>query len=239
MAKLEMSPEILDALQKLSALLDGEDSFERTLDTVIDLSVSTLPGCDAAGVTVRNGNKDTTAASSDKYTVELDKIQYETNEGPCLTAIDTGTPHYIDTIFEETRWPEFCARAASDGLRSSSSFPLRINGDFTGALNLYSRSEHGFTEADRAIGEVFAKQANIALENARTYAAARQLSDQLNEALKTRDIIGQAKGILMEREGISDEAAFEMLRTTSQNNNVKLRDIALRLVEAKRRSQGR
>lgn len=232
MAKLDMSPEILHALQKLSSLLESEDAFERTLKTVVDLACSTLPGCDSAGVTLRIDGRDTTAASSDSYTLELDKIQYDSDQGPCVEALETGVPQFIDAISDETRWPEFRERAASQGLRSSASFPLRTNGP-VGALNLYAREEHAFDEASRSIGEIFARQSSIALENAHIYAAARQLGEQLNEALKTRDLIGQAKGILMEREGISDPDAFEMLKTISQNSNVKLRDIAQRLVEEK------
>lgn len=234
-SKLEMSPEILEALQKLSSLLDSEDAFERTLHTVVDLSVSTLPGCDSAGVTLRADGKDKTAAASDHYTLEIDKIQYESNEGPCLTALETGKVQQIVDVTEETRWPEFCRRASADGFRSGASFPLRVNGT-AGALNLYARSEHAFEDSTLGVAEVFARQACIALENAHIYAAARRLGDQLNEALQTRDTIGQAKGILMEREGFSDPEAFEMLKAISQKTNVKLRDVARRLVEEKDRA---
>jgi AmiR/NasT family two-component response regulator len=101
---------------------------------------------------------------------------------------------------------------------------------------LYSTEEHGFDEASRAIGEIFARQATIALRNASTYLAARMLAEQLNEALESRDLIGRAKGILMEREGVTDDEAFHMLRVISQNTNVKLRDIAQRVVEEKDRA---
>ena len=229
MSKLEMSPEMLDALQKLSSLLDSEDAFERTLHTIVDLSVSTLPGCDSSGITLRVKGSDRTAAASDHYTLEIDKIQYESGEGPCLTALASGEVQRISSVSEEDRWPDFAKRAGRDGLKSSASFPLRVNGT-AGALNLYAKAEHAFDNGTSEIAEVFAKQATIALENAAIYSAARKLGDQLNEALKSRDMIGQAKGILMEREGVSDEEAFEMLKTISQNSNVKLRDIAHRLI---------
>jgi AmiR/NasT family two-component response regulator len=109
------------------------------------------------------------------------------------------------------------------------SFPLNADGT-SAALNLYAKKENAFDESTTVMGQVFANQAAIALQNARTYMAARKVADQLNEALKTRDLIGQAKGILMEREGVSDEEAFDMLKTISQNSNVKLRDIAQKLV---------
>lgn len=230
MSKLEMSPEILDALQKLSSLLESEDAFERTLDTVVRLSVSVIPGCDSAGVTLRSDGKNLTAAASDPYTLEIDKIQYDSDEGPCLAAINDAEPKKIDSVDDETRWPEFCRRAAEKGFRSSFSFPLGVDGS-PGALNLYARSDASFDEPAVQVAEIFGRQAGIALENARIYRAARKLGEQLNEALNTRDVIGQAKGILMEREGISDADAFEMLRTASQSSNVKLREVAQRVIE--------
>ena len=235
MSKLEMSPEILDALQKLSSLLESEDSLERTLQIVADLSVAALPGCDAAGVTLRVNGEDMTAAGSDEFALEIDKIQYDLGGGPCIHALEQGEIVRIDSISEETRWPEFRDRAAEKDLRSSLSHPLKANGS-VGALNLYARSERAFDAAAAAVSEIFAKQASIALQNAQTYLVARRLSEQLNEALQSRDIIGQAKGILMEREGIDDEEAFDMLRAISQNANVKLRDVAERLVEEKKNS---
>lgn len=225
-----MSPEIIDALQKLSSLLESEDAFERTLATVVDLSVSTLPGCDSAGITLRVNGRPQTAAASDHYTLEIDKIQYESQEGPCLEALESGEPRQIKDVSEETRWAQFVERATRQGFRSAASFPLTINGT-EGALNLYSKTSHAFGDDAVAIGEVFARQVQIALHNAEIYTAARRLGDQLNEALKTRDMIGRAKGILMAREGVSDEEAFEMLKRASQNTNVKLRDLAQDLVD--------
>jgi len=236
-SKLEISPEMLDAVRELSALLESEDAFERTLQTIVDLSVATLPGCDSAGITLRVDGEDLTAAASDQFTLEIDQIQYEFNEGPCLTALETGERQEIEEISKETRWPDYCRRAAREGIRGGASFPLRLNGS-VGALNLYAKTERAFDRASVAVAEVFAGQAAIALKNAEIYAAARRLGGQLNEALKSRDTIGQAKGILMEREGITDEEAFEMLKKISQTTNVKLRDVAQGVIEERRREQG-
>lgn len=100
-------------------------------------------------------------------------------------------------------------------------------------MNIYARAERAFDDTAIGVAEVFARQAKVALHNAQIYTAARRLADQLNEALQSRDMIGQAKGILMEREGLTDQEAFDMLRTISQNTNVKLRDIAERLIKEK------
>lgn len=229
-SKLDISPELLDALQKLSSLLESQDALEKTLNTVVDLSVAALPGCDSAGVTLRVDGTHTTAAASDEYTLEIDKIQYDSNEGPCVYALENSEFQHIDAVSEETRWPEFCRRAAEKGFRSSLSFPLNQNGT-VGALSIYAKTERAFDEPAIKVAEIFARQATVALQNAQTYGAARNVAENLNEALKSRDMIGQAKGILMEREGVSDEEAFEMLKTISQKSNVKLRDIAQLLAE--------
>ena len=231
MSKLEISPEILGALQELSTLLSSDTSLRDTLQTVATLSAASIPGCDSAGITLRAANgEDATAAASDDYTLEIDKIQYETNEGPCVTALENLEFIQIDAVSEETRWPRFCERAAQHGFKSSLSYPVKSNGT-SGALNIYAKRERAFSENAISIGYLMASQATVALQNARTLLASKHLAEELQEALKSRDLIGQAKGILMEREGISDQAAFEMLRTMSQSTNVKLRDVAERVVE--------
>ena len=228
----EISPEFLDALQNLSTLRDTEDLLVETLRSVSDLSVSVLPGCDAAGVTIRVDGHWGTAVASDDYALEIDKIQYDSGEGPCLEASKTSEFFQITDVSQETRWPEFCSRAAQIGFRSSLSFPLNNNGT-VGALNIYSKTVHAFDDDAIETGRVFARQASIALHNAHTHMAARKLAEHLNVALQSRDMIGQAKGILMERENVSDETAFEMLKTISQQANVKLREVAQRLIDEK------
>ena len=232
MSQVYVTPEMLDALHRLSSLLESDNALQDTLQTVVDLSVATLPGCDSAGVTLRIKGEDRTAAASDDFTLEIDNLQYDAGEGPCVEALETDTTIRIKDISKETRWPGFTQKAEEHSLKGSLSQPLRENGSI-GALNLYSRTEQGFDDVAVATSELFARQATIALQNARTYHTAQKLSEQLNEALQSRDVIGQAKGILMEREGISDDAAFEMLKNASQNANVKLREIAQRLVDEK------
>ena len=207
MSKLEISPEIFDARQKLSSQLESGEVLDKTLRIVVDFSVATLPGCDSAGVTMRIQGRHTTAAASDEFTLEIDRIQYDLSEGPCLEALESGRTVRVDSFAEETRWPEFRRQTGDTTLRSAMSHPLRDDGS-VGALNLYSTREQAFDVTSLGISEIFARQATIALRNAATYTASRRLSDELNEALLSRDLIGQAKGILMQREGISDEEAF-------------------------------
>jgi GAF domain-containing protein len=232
MSQLYLSPELLDALQKLSTLVAEESTLEATLQTVVDLTAGTLPGCDSAGVTLHTDGGETTAAASDEFTLEIDRIQYSTEQGPCLQAMRDGKIVRLEAVSEETRWPDFVIRAAEAGFASSLSFPLKVNGSI-GALNIYAKKEHAFDERGLALGEIYSKQAEIALINAHTYRAAKKMAAQLQEAIESRDLIGQAKGILMERESISSDEAFGMLVSASQAANIKVKEIARRLVEEK------
>jgi GAF domain-containing protein len=130
----------------------------------------------------------------------------------------------IDDLAAETRWPRFGPAAAGLGLRSTLSFRLYVHDEEFGALNLYSATPHAFTEDSYVVGEMFARHSAMALAEA-------EHRHQFNEALSTRDVIGQAKGILMHRDRLTAEEAFDLLARTSQNGNVKLVELARWLVE--------
>jgi signal transduction protein with GAF and PtsI domain len=116
-------------------------------------------------------------------------------------------------------------------VRSTLSFPMLVNKQSLGAMNLYSRTERAFAAEDRETGTLFASQAAIVLANAQAYWDARQLSARLGEAMEARSIIEQAKGILMSSQGCDDEGAFDILVKASQRENLKLRDVARRIVD--------
>lgn len=229
MSKLEMSPEMLRALERLTTLLVTDDALDKTFDCIVELSTAVVPGCDAAGITLCTDAGFRTTSATGDFALAIDQIQYDEGEGPCLEALASKTIQRIEAVSVESRWPAFTPRASEIGFGSNVSFPLDVNGT-VGALNVYSKQERVFDEGALEIGKVFVRQARIALNNAHTYVAARRLSDQLNEALKSRDLIGQAKGIIMEREGVTDAEAFEMLRTISQHTNVKLRLVAEQVI---------
>jgi GAF domain-containing protein len=126
----------------------------------------------------------------------------------------------------DTRWPEFGRAAAKSGVLAVLCVPLVLNGQAVGTLNLYSKTTHGFTEAGEETARLFSEQAAVACVNAEVYWRTYNLTEHLREALESRDVIGQAKGILMARRGCTPDAAFEALRKASQRRNVKLRDVA-------------
>lgn len=237
MSSMEPTPELLASLRELAKLILSEETLETTLKRVADLSVRAIPSCDSAGLTLPQDGGFHTPVTSDDLAKVVDEVQYQAGEGPCLASVASGEVNKIDVMEEETRWPRFTRGTVAAGVASSLSVPMRVDGT-TGALNLYSLTRNGFSQRDVEIAHEFASQAAVAIANASVYAASRALTEQLNIALQTRDVIGQAKGILMEREGIGDQEAFDMLRIMSQKTNIKLREVAERLVREHSAAEG-
>lgn len=223
------------SLGELSRLLLKEETVESTLQRVADLASHLLAGADAASITVADGNgQPSTASSTQDLAANLDAEQYRLEEGPCLAALRQREIFQIDCMQDETRWARFCPLAQEAGIASLMAIPLFFDGT-VGAINFYARQPYVFTEGDRAVAVKFAAQAAIAAANAQTYAGVQEerakMAKRLQDALHSRATIDQAVGVLVERERLSPEQAFEMLRTASQRLNVKIRDIARQIVE--------
>lgn len=225
-----------DTLQKLSGVLLTEQTLEEVLDLVVELAETSLPVADAASVSVKTDGKKITPAFSKKMATDLDQLQYDEDEGPCVEAMATGE-EVMSFPLEPKRWKKFSAAATAEGVHGMYSLPLRAGNDTIGALNLYSRRQEGPDDKERELARMFARQAAVAVANSAAFNDARRLSEQLREALQTREVIGQAKGILMLREGYGPDEAFDALKKMSQHSNVKLRDVAQRLVDAARASK--
>jgi transcriptional regulator with GAF, ATPase, and Fis domain len=177
---------------------------------------------------VGGGHRWETTNSSSELVRDVDQAQYQDSAGPCVEAIRTGKE--VAIAFPTDRWPVFAQRATADGACSVLSLPLKVKGRTTGALNLYSVSvsalEAPMVDASRRL----AAEAAFVLAQAAALMSAELVNQHLQEALATRDVIGQAKGILMVRHGIRAEEAFTMLRQTSQDCHRKLHDVATEVV---------
>jgi GAF domain-containing protein len=147
-----------------------------------------------------------------------------------MTIQPDGKPVRIEDTAEKARWPEFEAQAASHGIRSCLALPLSTDGKPVGALNLYAREASAFGTAEARLAENFAHNASGALSLAIRLASHAALIEQLRSSLASRGVIDQALGIIMAREHCTQERAFAILRSASQNSNVKLRDIASAVV---------
>jgi GAF domain-containing protein len=228
---LENAPdEVATALHELAHMLVSEDDIQTTLQRVVDLAARTIDGCDAAGVTLDDREGYLTAASTDERTLEVDQGQYAVGDGPCLAAMRDVAIVRVSVDEAETRWPNFAADARSHDVLSFLAAPLVVRGHAIGALNLYSRSPDGFSRIDDVLVSLYGAQAAIALANARTYEGARRLSEQLQEAITSRAVIEQAKGVLMGEHRVSADEAFALLRTRSTRSNIKLRTVAEQIV---------
>ncbi|HEX3540810.1 MAG TPA: GAF and ANTAR domain-containing protein [Acidimicrobiales bacterium] len=222
-------PTLEGSLQELARVLFAGRTAEATLHDVADLAQRTIPGCDAASVTIIEGGKPRTTVSTAEIAVEVDRHQYAADEGPCLEAVRSDQVIRVDSYDGESRWPAFLPAVVKSGVKSSLSLPLVAVDEAVGALNLYSSTVEAFVDAE-PVGIVFAGQAAITLANASAYHKAADLARNLALALEHRDIIGQAKGILMAQDGVSSEEAFDILRRASQRSNRKVYDLAEEIV---------
>ncbi|WP_328475693.1 GAF and ANTAR domain-containing protein [Actinoplanes sp. NBC_00393] len=217
--------ELAETLSDLARSLQDERDVDDTLTAIVSAAVHTVPGTRYAGITVVQARRAVeTRAASDELVRKVDEAQYDTGQGPCLDATWVQQTVRLTDMAAEQRWPEFTRRAAHLGVRSMLSFQLFVTRDNLGALNLYSDEPEAFTDESEYVGLLFAAHAAVALVGA-------QQHQSLTLAVSMRDLIGQAKGILMERHRISADQAFELLVRASQRTNTKLAEIARVLTE--------
>jgi RNA polymerase sigma factor (sigma-70 family) len=222
--------EITTNLSEVARVLFAAGGVAATLQAVVDQAVASIDGCDFAGIFTVEGDKVATAVKTHPLVVDIDGLQQRFGEGPCLEAIKAGTTIYAEDLADDDRWPTFGPQAAAAGARSALAFHLFAE-QTLGALNLYARYPRAFGATDRAKGLIFATLSALALGGAHTHEDEDRRADNLNQALATRELIGQAQGILMERERITSDQAFDILRRASQHLNVRLREVAQDLVD--------
>jgi GAF domain-containing protein len=222
------------ALRALSQFLISESSMGDTLLKVSQITTDALPAAEMAGIALLGDDgRPRTGVFTDDEAPEIDVAQYESGKGPCLDAWRTGKVVRLDDMSAAAHtYPEFAALAQEHGVESTISLPLMAGDRGVGALNLYARKPKGFTDADETLGMDLAAAAAIVLANASAYWEASELSEQLAQAMRSRAVIEQAKGILMARSpDVGPDDAFDLLRRASQRENVKLREIAQRIVD--------
>ncbi len=223
--------ELVTNLSAVARALFAAGGVKDTLQAIVDLAVTSIDGCDLAGIFVVVGDHIETSVCSDTAVVDVDELQLASGEGPCLDALAGDTTVYAADLMEDARWAAFGPRAVEQGIRCTLALSLAAD-ETPGALNLYGRFPSAFGATDRASAVIFATMASLALTGARSHEDEDRRADNLRLALKTREIIGQAEGILMEREHVTSQQAFDILRRASQHLNVKLREVAQDLVDS-------
>lgn len=223
---MDVRLDIADALAQAAREIGSARDLPTTLDAIAFTALRSLPGIDHVGISIAHKNgrgKIETVAGTDQLVWELDALQYELNEGPCVYAIQEDPVTVVERARHEQRWPRYIPPAVKKGLRAQMGLRLYIDDHTLGGLNLYSTEAEEFSPNTEHAAELFATHAALALGKARE-------QETLNAALATRSEVGKAIGILMVKHGLTDERAFEYLIRVSSHTNIKLRDVAAEVV---------
>ena len=215
---------LADRLSALARMLEMQPDLQATLDVVVRAAVDTVPGVMEASISEIQRRRDVkTLAATGELPRAVDHAQYDLVEGPCLDTLYQHRTVRLTDLDAERRWPRFVARARELGVGSMLAVQLFVEDENIGALNLISREVNAFDDESEHVALLFASHAAVAMSGERA-------RGHLQSAVSTRELIGQAQGILMERFKITGEMAFHMLMLASQDSNRKLRDVADDLV---------
>ncbi len=224
-------PEPADGSQAvLAGLAVPTDLVDAALRLVTALTKATVGGADGVSVSLTRHGQLTTVAASDETIAQMDRDQYATGEGPCLAAASEGHWFHVESLADEERWPQFIPRAVAGGIASILSSPLLVGGRPLGALNIYSNRERAFGPQDQELAALFASHASDILAEARQDVTADEMGRRLRDALGTREVIAQAQGVLMAREGRSAETSYGALRQSSKRAGITVRDQAVAIL---------
>jgi GAF domain-containing protein len=219
--------DVADVFARLAVELHEEPGVEETVEAVLQFALQAV-SCTHAGVVLsQRGGQLETVAVTDPLVEQSDQVQRDSGEGPLLEVITDRDTVLVPDTASDDRYPIWAPKVAALGLRSALSVRLHASGITLGVLQLFNTEPYAFEHDDDAVAHILARHASVAVASARQEAS-------LWQAIDARKLIGQAQGILMERFGIDGDQAFTVLRRYSQDNNIKLRDVAHRLIETRK-----
>ncbi|WP_103349622.1 GAF and ANTAR domain-containing protein [Amycolatopsis sp. CA-128772] len=229
--------DVTAALDRLAGACTEDEELTTVLQRVCRQVIHAVPDAEIASITLlREGTPYTAAATGDRAH-RVDQAQYEAGQGPCLEAARTGELQRVKVTEVAHRWPEFAAAAAGSSVVAYLSAPLVVDHQYHGSLNLYDTGGNSFGALDAALLDLYTSAAEGALRSTRRHQVARETMGQLRAALTSRAVIDQAKGILMALHCIPSDEAFELLVKASQEQNLKLREVAQNFVTAATQQQ--
>jgi GAF domain-containing protein len=218
---------VADVFARLAIELHEESGVEETVEAVLQFALQAV-SCTHAGVALSHrGVRLETVAVTDPVVEKSDQLQLECGAGPSLDVIAERDTVLVPDTMSEPRYPDWSTKVAALGLRSVLSVRLAASGNTLGVLQLFNTEPYAFEPGDDAVAHILARHASVALANARQEAS-------LWQAIDARKLVGQAEGILMERFDIDTDQAFAVLRRYSQDHNIKLRDVAQRLIDTRK-----
>ncbi len=229
--ELPLDGELAVVAARMSGLLLSRDTVDSVLELIVSLAGTTIPAAAGVGVTLvdADGGFVTTSASG-PLVREADALQYELGEGPCLAALAGCSPQRIDDIATERRWTRWCAAVAGSGLRSVLTAPMVAEDGCHGAIKIYATTAGAFGPVDERALVTFADRAAVLVANARAHERAGRFSDRFKDTLRDRDLVAMAKGFLMGRDGLGEDAAFDRLLSLAHAHGTSPAEAAAHLV---------
>jgi len=230
-AAVAPSVDLSAALTQMAGLVLSRETVDTALGLVTTLAAATLAGNLGAGVTVVDEHGRRSRAASNRAVEVADALQYELNEGPCLTAARTRALVRIDDTLDDERWPQWNEKAGELGVRSVLSAPLVAAGESIGAMKVYSERPRKYGPHDEHVLRLLAEQAAILLANSQSLRESRRLSRQLTDALSSRDAVARATGVLLAEGAGSVEEAFATLATAARRAGRSVEEVARAVVD--------
>jgi GAF domain-containing protein len=232
--RLALTPPVAlgTALSQMAGLVLSRETVDSALQLVIRLAAATTAGTLGAAVTVVDEHGRRSRAASNSVVEQADALQYEFDEGPCLSASRTRAVVRIDDTTTDGRWPRWNEAVSALGVRSVLSAPLLMGEESIGAMKVYCERPMNYGPHDEHVMRLFAGQAAILLANSQSLREARRLSRQLTEALSSRDDVARATGVLLAQGAASEQEAFATLAAAAQHSGRPVQDVARALVAA-------
>jgi GAF domain-containing protein len=231
-ATADLPAELSSALTQMAGLVLSRETVDTALTLVTTLAAATIAGTTGAGVTLVDEHGKRSKAASNELVEQADALQYEFDEGPCLTAWRTRQLVRIDDTATDSRWPRWNSAAAHLGVRAVLSVGLVVHDEGIGAIKVYSDQPADYGSPEERVMSLFAEQAAILLANTQSLQQARRLSRQLTDALRGRDAIVRATGVLLARGATDQDAAFVLLSDAARRSGRTVQQFARELLAA-------
>ena len=225
------------SVRQFTAIHSDDEVIDGALRLAVTLARAVVGGADGVSVSLRRRGKLETVAATDQTISTMDATQYDTGEGPCVDASTQGHWFHAESLGGETRWPSFTPRARALGIQAILSSPLLVQNRPVGAINIYSRTAGAFTQAGQELAATFALETSTILSGAEADVTDVHLSVRFLGALRAREVIAQAQGVLMERDGLAEHDAYKALRRLSLENGRPLQERAENIVDSTRRPE--
>ncbi len=229
---IPLDDELAGVFARMSGLLLSEETVQTSLSLLSALAHETVHGSCGAGISVIQDGHQLSVGSTDDRVREADRLQYGLSEGPCLSATSLRELVVVEDLEHERRWPQWVPAVAPLGLRGVMSAPLVVGDSTVGTIKIYSEEPGAFGVRSDQLLWLFSAQAAVLVANAQSHARATRLSEGMQQAVRARDLVGMAKGVLMARHGVDEGTAFRMLVTESQERHVVVAEAARAMVES-------